>query len=157
MTRHFDDSTFLNSSWQFCWWPVFGMIKWPFQTLSDLQLRDKKGHGLNHLKIVVQKIPSSVFFLLFFSVPWFRNQNSPKKTGQIRQKMVTWVTFPLNENGHGLPVFVYLCIFTGPPIQLKHERPPVQIMDNFLQQKCLSRWWFQPFWKISAKMGIFPK
>ena len=26
-----------------------GMVKWPFQRISDLQLGDQKGHDLNHL------------------------------------------------------------------------------------------------------------
>ncbi len=28
---------------------LFGVVKWPFKWLSDLQLRYKKGYGLNHL------------------------------------------------------------------------------------------------------------
>ena len=106
MTRHFDDSTFLNSSWQFCWWPVFGMIKWPFQTLSDLQLRDKKGHGLNHLKIVVQKIPSSVFFFfVFFGSLVPKSKFTQKKLAKFGKKWSLGSLFPSTKMA-----MVYRCL-----------------------------------------------
>ena len=39
-----------SSTWQFCWWPIFGMVKtWPFQRLLvTSNVWWSKGHELNH-------------------------------------------------------------------------------------------------------------
>ena len=44
-------------TWQFCWWPFLGWL--PFQSLSKLQIRGSKGHGLNHLQGHLQVSPTA--------------------------------------------------------------------------------------------------
>ncbi len=73
---------------------LFGMVKWPFQRLNDLQLRDQKV-TLNHLAVVFD-VPLFVFLFCFGWDP-----NYPKSEGKIgwwrRQGVGFWVTASLED------------------------------------------------------------
>ncbi len=73
------------SAWQFCERALFGMVKWPFQRLSDLQLGDKKV-TLNHL--------DDVFWFYFQQIFLLEgNNNEQLLLGQVNRVWEEWDVF----------------------------------------------------------------